>query len=59
MKGRTYRFFDGEPLYRFGYGLSYTRFAYRNLRLLKRADVGESITVSVDMDIPAREPARK
>ncbi|MDA0991253.1 MAG: glycoside hydrolase family 3 C-terminal domain-containing protein, partial [Verrucomicrobia bacterium] len=28
MKGRTYRFMDEEPLFRFGYGLSYTTFAY-------------------------------
>ena len=28
MKGRTYRYFSGEPLYAFGDGLSYTRFAY-------------------------------
>ena len=33
MKSRTYRFFDGEPLYRFGYGLSYTRFRYSGLKL--------------------------
>ena len=29
MKGRTYRYFDGEPTYPFGHGLSYTRFEYR------------------------------
>jgi len=32
MAGRTYRFFKGTPLYPFGYGLSYTTFAYKNLR---------------------------
>ena len=26
MKGRTYRYFEGEPLFAFGYGLSYTQF---------------------------------
>ena len=33
MKGRTYRYFEGEPLWPFGYGLSYTAFTYSNLRL--------------------------
>ena len=33
MKGRTYRYFDGTPLYPFGYGLSYTKFTYSDLTL--------------------------
>ncbi len=33
MAGRTYRFFDGDVLYPFGYGLSYTRFEYQDLSL--------------------------
>ena len=33
MEGRTYRFMEGEPQYRFGYGLSYTTFEYNNLKV--------------------------
>jgi beta-glucosidase len=33
MQGRTYRYFKGEPLYPFGFGLSYTSFKYDNLKL--------------------------
>ncbi len=33
MRGRTYRFMEGTPLYRFGHGLSYTTFRYSNLRV--------------------------
>ena len=53
MKGRTYRYFEGEPLYPFGYGLSYTTFAYHNLKLFRRAKVGDG-KVSVEVENSGR-----
>ncbi|MDE2451298.1 MAG: glycoside hydrolase family 3 C-terminal domain-containing protein [Gammaproteobacteria bacterium] len=48
MKGRTYRYFKGEPLWPFGYGLSYTTFRYRDLTLPKAPiDAGAPLTASV------------
>jgi beta-glucosidase len=48
MNGRTYRYFQGVPLYPFGYGLSYTKFEYSNLRT-SAPSVNETTTVSVDV----------
>jgi len=47
MKGRTYRYFDQEPLYPFGYGLSYTNFEYSELIMPQAISGGESLDVSV------------
>lgn len=48
MKGRTYRYFEGTPLYPFGYGLSYTRFRYDQARLEQdRVAAGEAARAAV------------
>ena len=50
MAGRTYRFFTGESLYGFGYGLSYTTFTYGGLKLsAAQVKAGESLTVNADV----------
>ena len=50
MAGRTYRFFNGAPLYPFGHGLSFTTFAYKNLQTsADRLSSNGSITVRVDV----------
>ncbi|HET6977048.1 MAG TPA: glycoside hydrolase family 3 C-terminal domain-containing protein, partial [Pyrinomonadaceae bacterium] len=50
MQGRTYRYFKGEPLYPFGFGLSYTNFAYSNLRFdTKSVKAGTPIKAMVDV----------
>ena len=49
MKGRTYRYFEGEPLFSFGYGLSYSKFKYSNLILPDEIKAGNEIKVSVEV----------
>jgi len=43
---QTYRFFEGQPLYPFGYGLSYTRFHYDQLELPPELGAGKDLTVA-------------
>jgi beta-glucosidase len=49
MEGRTYRYFRDEPLYPFGYGLSYTSFEYSNLQIPSTIEAGQEIQISVDV----------
>ncbi|MDA3928765.1 MAG: glycoside hydrolase family 3 C-terminal domain-containing protein, partial [Prolixibacteraceae bacterium] len=50
MQGRTYRYFKGEPLFEFGYGLSYTNFNYSNLNLSSNSiDKKQASTISIEV----------
>ncbi len=50
MKGRTYRYFTGEALYAFGYGLSYSKFEYGNLKLsATKLKAGDPLRVEADV----------
>jgi beta-glucosidase len=62
MQNRTYRYFKGKPLYGFGYGLSYTHFAYSDLKLgetnLKAgAPMNAQVTVRNDGGVAGDEVA--
>ncbi|HEY7370695.1 MAG TPA: glycoside hydrolase family 3 C-terminal domain-containing protein [Polyangia bacterium] len=45
MRGRTYRYFEGEPLYGFGYGLSYTTFRYTKIGAVSGAYAAAAVQV--------------
>lgn len=49
MEGRTYRYFKGDVLYPFGYGLSYTSFKYKNLNIKSNISTTDTLLVTVDI----------
>lgn len=51
MDNRTYRYFQGTPLYPFGYGLSYNEITYKNAKISRSGGViGDTVTVTVDVE---------
>ena len=50
MSGKTYRYFKGEPLYEFGYGLSYSTFKYSNLNIPDGQKTGDDVTLTVAIE---------
>ncbi|MFL9839226.1 glycoside hydrolase family 3 C-terminal domain-containing protein [Flavobacterium sp. ST-75] len=47
LKNRTYRYFSGKPLYGFGFGLSYSSFAYEQLNIPTDINKGKEVEISV------------
>jgi len=50
MDGRTYRYFDGDPLFPFGHGLSYTAFSYSELELPESVESGMDVQLAVTVE---------
>jgi len=57
MENRTYRYFTGQPLYAFGYGLSYTTFTYRDLQITpERVKAGDPVSIQVEVENTGQHP---
>jgi len=50
MTNRTYRYFNGKPLFAFGHGLSYTSFDYKSVKC-DRAEAAPADTVHVSLEV--------
>lgn len=50
ISNQTYRYFEGEVLYPFGHGLSFSQFAYKNLTLSDLAQLKEDISFSIEVE---------
>ena len=59
MDGRTYKFLREDPLFPFGFGLSYTSFAYSGLKLSDSFRAGEKVSGSVRVKNTGAVPGRE
>jgi len=51
MENRTYRYFAGQPLYPFGFGLSYTTFRYHDLQVVpQEITAGDPVSIQVEVE---------
>ncbi len=55
MENRTYRYFKGDVLFPFGYGLSYSKFHYKNLKI-KPNRIEENKNIEIKMDVLNKGP---